>query len=348
MDSVPEKTENDLFDSEQGSLKKTSTSIAIEQIGLQIPSTSKRVRKRRLDLNSCFSVSNFICNESYCGLTLPDEEKLDQHYKQHLDLEMGKLNKIRVKKKPLANIEVVEHRNIRNVALEKLKLRREERKIRRSLVAPCETIIGLSNCCPVCDASVEGTIEDLKEHFNACLRVRETNTVEEDFIEVDDEDYEEYEWAGQRRIRSTSMFKGGLKAAGFLTIKQTREDEVLDVIGDDEEEIGTAQYNDSDLLKIEDEVLDNSSDISITESQLQTGTLGVSSSCSVSSSCRFVGQDNNVICKICMSSYDSPLTSTTCWHVHCERCWLLALGEKKLCPQCKAIVTPGDLRKIFL
>ena len=37
-------------------------------------------------------------------------------------------------------------------------------------------------------------------------------------------------------MRSTSLFRGGLAAAGFLTIQQTREDEVLDVTGEGEEE----------------------------------------------------------------------------------------------------------------
>jgi len=334
MDSFPEKAEDKVNPKE--------LSVNFEQRDSEVPSTSKRVRKKRLDLNNCFSVSNFICSESYCGLTLPDEAKLEKHYKQHFDLELEKLNKLRIKKKPNENIEVVGHRNSRNAALEKLKLRREERKIRRTLVVPRPATFGVSNWCPVCDASVEGSTEDLKEHLNACLRVRESNTVNEDLIEVDDDDYEEYEWAGQRRIRSTSMFKGGLKAAGFLTIQQTREDEVLDVLGDDEEEIGSPQFNDSDLLKIEDELRDNSSDNSITESPL------LNDSVCVGGSCNSVPIDNNAMCKICMSSYCSPLTSTTCWHVHCEKCWLLALGEKKLCPQCKTIVTPGDLRKIFL
>ena len=54
------------------------------------------------------------------------------------------------------------------------------------------------------------------------------------------------------------------------------------------------------------------------------------------------------MCNVCMDSYTSPHVSITCWHVHCKKCWLQALGAKKLCPQCKAIVTPKDLRKIFL
>ncbi len=50
-------------------------------------------------------------------------------------------------------------------------------------------------------------------------------------------------------------------------------------------------------------------------------------------------------CKVCMKIYSRPVN---CWHAHCERCWLRALGEKKLCLQCKIITRPADLRRIYL
>ncbi|XP_055950016.1 E3 ubiquitin-protein ligase RNF220-like [Argiope bruennichi] len=59
-------------------------------------------------------------------------------------------------------------------------------------------------------------------------------------------------------------------------------------------------------------------------------------------------QSKNVKCLICMEPYTKPVVSTTCWHVHCEECWLMTLGVKKLCPQCNMIVFPTDLRKIYL
>ena len=54
------------------------------------------------------------------------------------------------------------------------------------------------------------------------------------------------------------------------------------------------------------------------------------------------------MCNICMDSYKTPLVSTVCWHVSCEECWMRALGAKKLCPQCKVIIQPKHLRKIYL
>lgn len=53
-------------------------------------------------------------------------------------------------------------------------------------------------------------------------------------------------------------------------------------------------------------------------------------------------------CLICMDRYRTPVISTICWHVYCEECWLRTLGAKKLCPQCNAITTPNDLRKIYI
>jgi len=53
-------------------------------------------------------------------------------------------------------------------------------------------------------------------------------------------------------------------------------------------------------------------------------------------------------CLICLDTYKIPLVSINCWHVHCEACWLCSLGAKKLCPQCKVITSPVDLRKIYM
>lgn len=322
-------------------------SIDETQTGSVAVSTSKRVRKRRLDLNSCFSVSNYICSESYCGITLPDQESLNHHYEQHVEQELQKLKNIRIKKTP-HNSEVEDLRNARREALEKIKTKREDRNSRRAAGSRIDPSNEGFTECPVCGKHIiEDFGDNLRDHFAACVRSKHTETTD-DFIDVDDEDYEEYEWAGQKRIRSTSLFKGGLKAAGFLTIKKTREDEVLDVTGDDEE-IGEAQYNDTDLLRIEDEILDNPEEQSASNGRQLTPSSTVEKlEKSESTSTNISDQHSNTMCKICMSPYSSPLTSTTCWHVHCEKCWMLALGSKKLCPQCKTIVTPGDLRKIYL
>ncbi|CAG7710865.1 unnamed protein product [Allacma fusca] len=60
-----------------------------------------------------------------------------------------------------------------------------------------------------------------------------------------------------------------------------------------------------------------------------------------------LSQDGNQ-CLICMDKYRKPVVSISCWHVHCEACWLRTLGAKKLCPQCNMITSASDLRRIFL
>jgi len=302
--------------------------------------SSKRARKRRLDLNNLNTVSNFICKESYCGLTLPDEPCLDSHYQQHYAQELEKLKSIRLKNKSKYDPSV-ERRSNRLSALQKIKERRELREYRQRFESNYEhssTIDLQCHECTLCETQIEGDLKEFKDHFSSCLdSANSSNENEEEYVDIDDNDYEEYEWAGQKRIRSTSLFRGGLKAAGFLTIKKTREDEVLDVLGLDDD-IGAPQFNDSDLLRIEAEIKPGSSNNEESQQLLNE----------IDDEKRIPYDNSNLICKICMSSYDNPLTSTSCWHVHCERCWMLALGTKKLCPQCKVIVTPGDLRKIYL
>ena len=89
--------------------------------------------------------------------------------------------------------------------------------------------------CPVCE--IEFDYVDLTEHVDVCLRTYEeipegnqvaTNLEEEGDIDVDDVDgLETYTWAGQTRVRSTSLIDGGLRGAGFLTITKGDEDQVF-------------------------------------------------------------------------------------------------------------------------
>ena len=52
----------------------------------------------------------------------------------------------------------------------------------------------------------------------------------DDDIEVDGMDgLETYTWAGQTRIRSSSLVDGGLRGAGFLTITRGDEDQVQEI-----------------------------------------------------------------------------------------------------------------------
>lgn len=74
--------------------------------------------------------------------------------------------------------------------------------------------------CPICSERVP---DDLDIHVELCLRRSERNngssnatSVDEDDITVDveGEGYDEYEWAGQTRIRASSLLEGGYSATG--------------------------------------------------------------------------------------------------------------------------------------
>jgi hypothetical protein len=39
---------------------------------------------------------------------------------------------------------------------------------------------------------------------------------------------------------------------------------------------------------------------------------------------------NRPKCLICLSPFEVPVVSVSCWHVYCEKCWLSTLGAKKV------------------
>ncbi|XP_077954790.1 E3 ubiquitin-protein ligase RNF220a isoform X8 [Gasterosteus aculeatus] len=252
---------------------------------------------------------------------------------------------------------------------------------------------------------------------------REGALGDDDSADMDGENgrgFEEYEWAGQKRIRATALLEGGFRGTGFATcsIKESAADSDvdLDVDGDDTLEYGKAQYTEADIIPCsgagedqgearEREALrgavlnggmpsnritpefskwasDEMPSTSNGESSKTDPSTPSSSSSTSSSSCaprtcknseiekvtedestattmealkarireleRQILRGDRYKCLICMDSYTMPLTSIQCWHVHCEECWLRTLGNKKLCPQCNTITSPGDLRRVYL
>ncbi|XP_076600813.1 E3 ubiquitin-protein ligase RNF220a isoform X6 [Chaetodon auriga] len=249
---------------------------------------------------------------------------------------------------------------------------------------------------------------------------REGALGDDDSADMDGENgrgFEEYEWAGQKRIRATALLEGGFRGTGFATcsIKESAADSDadLDVDGDDTLEYGKAQYTEADIIPcsgagedqgearerealrgavlnggmpsnritpefskwVNDEMPSTSNGES---SKTDPGTPSSSSSSScIPRTCknseiekvteeestattmealkarireleRQILRGDRYKCLICMDSYTMPLTSIQCWHVHCEECWLRTLGNKKLCPQCNTITSPGDLRRVYL
>ncbi|XP_059200358.1 E3 ubiquitin-protein ligase RNF220a isoform X6 [Centropristis striata] len=249
---------------------------------------------------------------------------------------------------------------------------------------------------------------------------REGALGDDDSADMDGENgrgFEEYEWAGQKRIRATALLEGGFRGTGFATcsIKESAADSDadLDVDGDDTLEYGKAQYTEADIIpcsgagedqgearerealrgavlnggmpsnritpefsKWASDEMPSTSNGECSKTDPSTPSSSSSSSCAPrtckNSEIEKVTEEESTAttmealkarirelerqilrgdrykCLICMDSYTMPLTSIQCWHVHCEECWLRTLGNKKLCPQCNTITSPGDLRRVYL
>ncbi|KAM8728847.1 E3 ubiquitin-protein ligase RNF220a isoform X10 [Acanthopagrus latus] len=274
--------------------------------------------------------------------------------------------------------------------------------------------------CPLCSAPLAGSEEEMSRHVEQCLIQREGALGDDDSADMDGENgrgFEEYEWAGQKRIRATALLEGGFRGTGFATcsIKESAADSDadLDVDGDDTLEYGKAQYTEADIIpcsgagedqgearerealrgavlnggmpsnritpefsKWANDEMPSTSNGESSKTDPSTPSSSCSSSC-VPRTCknseiekvteeestattmealkarireleRQILRGDRYKCLICMDSYTMPLTSIQCWHVHCEECWLRTLGNKKLCPQCNTITSPGDLRRVYL
>lgn len=126
----------------------------------------------------------------------------------------------------------------------------------------------IENICPVCNRL---TSEEIHAHVEKCLNRLEkrqrtssqqsngnSNAEEEDADDDDDEDSidivgeEEYEWAGQTRIRASSLLPGGYASLGIgsntTTITAAENDEDLNVDGDDTQIFGPTQYSEQDVI----------------------------------------------------------------------------------------------------
>ncbi|GFN98521.1 E3 ubiquitin-protein ligase rnf220-like isoform x2 [Plakobranchus ocellatus] len=106
--------------------------------------------------------------------------------------------------------------------------------------------------CPICNERLTGATEELNAHVELCLKQQRNGVEEEEPVDVEGE-FEEYEWAGQTRVRATSMLEGGFAGSGFQMSKKGSDDDTeLNVDGDDTEEYGKPQFSDRDMVPLEE------------------------------------------------------------------------------------------------
>ncbi|KAI8091245.1 uncharacterized protein B0P05DRAFT_258228 [Gilbertella persicaria] len=221
--------------------------------------------------------------------------------------------------------------------------------------------------CFICNERLFGDLEAINLHIDNCLNNPQTPP-EQEPEQQEQSGWEEYEWAGQRRVRATAMMEGGYSGAGFATaskVETEEDDEDLDVEEDDAQ-FGHSQYTERDIVvSVEDEDASALHEmvsggaprqgfeetVSEWEHTTKDNVQPTQSTLLIDSLKARIHQLESTKafnCLICLEPYKTPLTSIVCWHVHCEKCWLQTLGTKKLCPQCQKITTPADLRRIYL
>ncbi|KAH8312609.1 hypothetical protein KR044_011669 [Drosophila immigrans] len=256
------------------------------------------------------------------------------------------------------------------------------------VAAPQETSSSSNSCCPVCNKSFPQS--QIQEHANQCLRNGHASSEDDD----DSEEYEEYEWAGQKRIRVSTLVQGGYSALSLgQTIKYNGgqqandDDDDVNVDEDDTHIYGPTQYGEADVIPLANEDADEGDATSYVRRLISANETPKSSSVQPANSettdamdesastshgatsrgSKSAANQTQIIeslkarlrlfeqqaqskfkCLICIDDYKNPAISVSCWHVHCEQCWLQTLGARKLCPQCNSITTPKDLRRIYL
>ncbi|KAL0092414.1 hypothetical protein J3Q64DRAFT_1214970 [Phycomyces blakesleeanus] len=134
--------------------------------------------------------------------------------------------------------------------------------------------------CFICNQALHGDSDAVNLHIDHCLAnlnssVEPEDTEDEPMIDNTENEsrensgagtsplsarWEEYEWAGQTRVRATSMMEGGYRGAGFATTSKEEDvDEDLDVEDDDAAQFGESQYTERDIVVNSDDDNENAS-----------------------------------------------------------------------------------------
>ncbi|XP_022254524.1 E3 ubiquitin-protein ligase RNF220-like isoform X2 [Limulus polyphemus] len=196
-----------------------------------------------------------------CGVTIRPAELLS-HFEQEVE-KLNKINKIlrrptkegtpQIRNSPSPGSsrkkDSINALDSRWNTFQKVQCNRQHRLGVRS----CKTKKKLAEetLCPVCCERLTGNQEELNLHVERCLRKIENNGSEDETVDVEAEEaYEEYEWAGQMRVRATSFLKGGFAASGFQTRRHNSEDDEqdLNVDSDDTATYGQPQYTEADVI----------------------------------------------------------------------------------------------------
>ncbi|KAG8184745.1 hypothetical protein JTE90_019344 [Oedothorax gibbosus] len=357
---------------ESRELRSPSEEMFLNEENCDIPDDSSSFDARRTRRkNKRKLVSDFCC--PVCGITVREHE-LAAHYTQ----EVGKLTKIpgnlmklRQRKKDGIKKPFVEVKNNRE--------NRITAKLAKYAAKASQAIQ-----CPICRLKISGCEEDIDKHVALCIQ--NEDEYDEHVVVDDDEDdtesLEGYEFVNTYRPEAMER---PARTRACCDENEEVDVDVDDAKSYGEPQYPLLIYGDSDQLRkavlgnpsAQPHVLelrkwgnivdanrkeslsdsttgqltdDFKNNVEVDENKSsETAEEGDQTVTSLKEKIRELEDENrNVKCLICMEPYTKPVVSTTCWHVHCEECWLMTMGVKKLCPQCNMIVFPSDLRKIYL
>ncbi|XP_022087777.1 E3 ubiquitin-protein ligase RNF220-like isoform X2 [Acanthaster planci] len=252
------------------SMANGSHSFTDQHRSIEDTSEDKRLpRRKRKASNHEFSVCTI------CGVTVRPVE-LPAHY----EIEIDRLNKITrpgkssressshskkalpstssAKRKRENEEEGLVNKDSRREEYMRVKRNRLERlnarlgRCRKGLKKPLEETPSSAALCPICHEVLTGSVEERNTHAEACLR--KVNPSQEDVeeevnVDGEDDDFEEYTWCGQTRVRATSMLDSRFREAGFEVGRKEAEcDTELNVDDDDTAEYGPEQFTEVDII----------------------------------------------------------------------------------------------------
>ena len=212
--------------------------------------------------------------------------------------------------------------------------------------------------CPICNITMRW--EDLPDHFDTELKcldnIRSLSPITRPTSSSSSRPFSaspnkslsispsspgrlENRWQRFERIRNKRRERIGAKLQRHSIknlIESQPEDQDID-IGDSVSDCGSAsdsegtqpfgplQYTEADVLRcLSEEDKDESMD-----SQEDNANTGIS-------------------CPTCPGKMSTPVLNVSCWHLKCEKCWLKAVGTKKVCSICSGPASVKELRRVHV
>lgn len=188
-------------------------------------------------------------------------------------------------------------------------------RLRRRTHKPRTSLIASSPECPVCGSIIAGDLEAVTAHVDHCLGSQ--SDIDEEYADIP------------------------------ITIQDALGAEQPVLVDGFESRYGKPQYTFDSIRKL----------LSAHQQHQQHRPVKVDSKTKPTSELEALQErlrecqdqlERSPKCLICLEAPVDPVISVQCWHVYCEVCWAGVMVSKRLCPQCKRIAAPADLRRIYL